>query len=85
MIKKMNLKIEVHQTLDRQLTLKDIYFVVTQFCVRCLDTRVCDEGIHNSYGMLGQETNGAGGMFKVFRTIPIVTDIVNDVKKTSKT
>ena len=31
--------------------------------------------------MLGQETNGAGGMFKALRTIPVILDIVEDMKE----
>lgn len=31
--------------------------------------------------MMGQETNGAGGMFKAFRTIPVILDIVEDMKE----
>lgn len=31
--------------------------------------------------MLGQETNGTGGMFKAFRTIPVILDIVKDMKE----
>lgn len=31
--------------------------------------------------MLGQETNGAGGMFKAFRTIPVVLAIVEEMKE----
>src|SRR5699024_7780919 len=29
----------------------------------------------------GQETNGAGGMFKAFRTIPVILDIVKDIEE----
>lgn len=31
--------------------------------------------------MLGQETNGAGGMFKAFRTIPVIREIIRDMKE----
>lgn len=31
--------------------------------------------------MLGQETNGAGGIFKAFRTIPVILSIVEDMKE----
>lgn len=31
--------------------------------------------------MLGQETNGAGGMFKALRTIPVILSIVEDMKE----
>ena len=31
--------------------------------------------------MLGQETNGAGGIFKALRTIPVMEAIVSDMKQ----
>ncbi len=46
-----------------------------------LEARIKDERIPLSYGMLGQETNGAGGIFKAFRTIPVILDIVEDMKE----
>lgn len=39
------------------------------------------ETIPIRHGMIGQETNGAGGMFKAFRTIPVILDIVEDMKE----
>lgn len=74
-------KVKVHLTLDRQLALKDADFVTTQFRVGLLDARVKDERIPASYGLIGQETNGAGGIFKAFRTIPVILEIVEDMKK----
>lgn len=73
--------VKVHLTLDRAEALKDADFVTTQFRVGLLDARIKDERIPFSYGMLGQETNGAGGIFKAFRTIPVILDIVEDMKK----
>ena len=46
-----------------------------------LPARVLDERIPLSHGMIGQETNGAGGMFKAFRTIPVIFDIVKDMEE----
>ena len=74
-------KVTVHLTLDREEALKDADFVTTQFRVGLLEARIKDERIPFSYGMLGQETNGAGGMFKAFRTIPVILDIVEDMKR----
>ncbi|SUH37863.1 phospho-beta-glucosidase B [Salmonella enterica subsp. enterica] len=34
-----------------------------------------------SHGYLGQETNGAGGLFKGLRTIPVIFDIIKDVEE----
>jgi len=73
--------VEVHLTLDRREALKDADFVTTQFRVGLLNARIKDERIPFSYGMLGQETNGAGGMFKAFRTIPVILGIVEDMKE----
>lgn len=73
--------VKVYLTLDRKEALKDADFVTTQFRVGLLDARIKDERIPFSYGMLGQETNGAGGIFKAFRTIPVILDIVEDMKK----
>ena len=73
--------VKVHLTLDRREALKDADFVTTQFRVGLLNARIKDERIPFSYGMLGQQTNGAGGIFKAFRTIPVILDIVEDMKE----
>ncbi|KPG69963.1 MULTISPECIES: 6-phospho-beta-glucosidase [unclassified Enterococcus] len=73
--------VTIHMTLDREEALKDADFVTTQFRVGLLNARVKDERIPAYYGMIGQETNGPGGMFKAFRTIPIILDIVEDMKR----
>lgn len=73
--------VTIHLTTDREQALKDADFVTTQFRVGLLDARIKDERIPAYYGMLGQETNGAGGMFKAFRTIPVILEIVEDMKR----
>lgn len=73
--------VKVHLTLDRREALKDADFVTTQFRVGLLEARIKDERIPFSHGMLGQETNGAGGMFKALRTIPVILDIVEEMKE----
>lgn len=74
-------EVDIHLTLDRKEALKDADFVTTQFRVGLLNARIKDERIPLSYGLLGQETNGAGGIFKAFRTIPVILDIVKDMKE----
>lgn len=74
-------QVKIHLTLDRKEALKGADFVTTQFRVGLLEARIKDERIPAYYGMLGQETNGAGGMFKAFRTIPVILDIVEDMKR----
>lgn len=73
--------VKVHLTLDRREALKDADFVTTQFRVGLLNARIKDERIPLSHGMVGQETNGAGGMFKLLRTAPVIKGIVEDMKE----
>ena len=70
MVEAAGLPMEVHLTLDRREALKDADFVTTQFRVGQLDARIKDERIALKHGLIGQETNGAAGMFKALRTIP---------------
>ncbi|MFC0562096.1 6-phospho-beta-glucosidase [Halalkalibacter alkalisediminis] len=81
MIEKAGLPIEVHLTLDRKAALKDADFVTTQFRVGLLEARAKDERIPLKYGVLGQETNGPGGLFKGLRTIPVILDICKDMEE----
>ncbi len=81
MFEAAGLPTKVITTLDRAEALKGADFVTTQLRVGQLEARKLDERIPNSYGYLGQETNGAGGMFKALRTIPVILDIVNDVEE----
>lgn len=79
MVEKAGVPMEIHLTLDRREALKDADFVTTQLRVGLLDARIKDERIPLSHGIIGQETNGAGGMFKAFRTIPVILDIDKDM------
>lgn len=81
MVKAAGIDCDVHLTLDCRHALQDADFVTTQFRVGLLDARIKDEAIPLKHGMIGQETNGAGGMLKAFRTIPVVLSIVEDMKE----
>ena len=56
-------------------------FVLAQIRVGKLPARVKDEKIPLKYGLLGQETNGIGGMFKGLRTVPVIVDIAHRMEK----
>ncbi|MEC0284389.1 6-phospho-beta-glucosidase [Terribacillus saccharophilus] len=81
MVEKAGLPIDVHLTLDRREALKDADFVTTQFRVGLLDARAKDERIPLKYNVIGQETNGPGGLFKGLRTIPVILDICKDMEE----
>ncbi|MDT2598736.1 6-phospho-beta-glucosidase [Enterococcus hulanensis] len=81
MVQAAGIDCEVHLTLDRKAALKDADFVTTQLRVGLLDARILDERIPLSHGLIGQETNGAGGIFKALRTIPVILEIVEEMKE----
>lgn len=81
MVEKAGVPIEIHLTLDRREALKDADFVTTQFRVGLLAARAKDERIPLKYNVIGQETNGPGGLFKGLRTIPVILDIVKDMEE----
>ena len=81
MVKKAGVDMEIYSTLNRREALKDADFVTTQMRVGLLQARIKDERIPLSHGEIGQETNGAGGMFKGLRTIPVILDIIKDVEE----
>ncbi|GCD11439.1 6-phospho-beta-glucosidase [Clostridium tagluense] len=81
MIKKSGLPISVYGTLDRTTALKDADFVTTQIRVGGLEARIIDEKIPLKYKVIGQETNGPGGLFKALRTIPVILGIATEMEK----
>ncbi len=80
MFAKAEIKTKVSFTLDRRAALNGADFVLTQFRVGGLAARAKDEKIPLSYGMIGQETTGLGGMFKALRTVPVILDICKDME-----
>lgn len=81
MIQKANKPINVSWTLDRNGALDQADFVCTQIRVGGLEAREKDEKIPLQHGFIGQETNGAGGIFKAFRTVPVLMDLAKDMNR----
>jgi len=81
MVEKAGVPIAIHLTLDRREALKDADFVTTQIRVGQLDARILDEKIPLKHGVIGQETNGPGGLLKGLRTIPVIMEICRDMEE----
>ncbi|MFP5113304.1 6-phospho-beta-glucosidase [Bacillaceae bacterium C204] len=81
MVEKAGVPIKIYLTLDRKEALKSADFVTTQFRVGLLEARKKDESIPLKHGVLGQETNGPGGLFKALRTIPVILDICREMEE----
>ncbi|HBE6262739.1 6-phospho-beta-glucosidase [Escherichia coli] len=81
MVVKAGIPLKIVKTLDRRTALQGAHFVTTQFRVGQLKAREMDELMPLSQGYLGQETNGAGGLFNGLRTIPVIFHIIKDVEE----
>ncbi|MFC5650457.1 6-phospho-beta-glucosidase [Paenibacillus solisilvae] len=81
MIEKAGLPINLHTTFDRREAIEGADFVTSQMRIGMLDARSRDEKIPLKYGLIGQETTGAGGFAKALRTIPVILDIAKDMEE----
>ncbi|UOQ46704.1 6-phospho-beta-glucosidase [Gracilibacillus caseinilyticus] len=81
MIQQEKKEIKLSWTLDLEYALREAEFVTTQIRVGGLDARERDERIPLSHGFIGQETNGAGGILKAFRTFPVMLQIAEAVHR----
>lgn len=81
MVAKSGLPMKIHLTTDRETALRNADFVTTQLRVGQQEARIHDEAIPLKYGVLGQETTGAGGFMKAQRTIPVLLDLCRDMER----
>ncbi len=59
--------------------------VLIQLRVGGQAARLVDETLPNRFGLLGQETTGPGGFAKALRTVPVVLDIADVVRRRART
>ena len=71
-------RVTVTGDLDRSVEYAD--FVLIQIRVGGQRARLADETIPLELGCIGQETTGAGGLAKAFRTVPVVLDVAERVR-----
>ena len=72
-------RLESTGELDRALDGAD--FVLIQIRVGGQEARFQDETVPLACGCIGQETTGAGGLAKAFRTVPVVLSIAEQVRE----
>jgi 6-phospho-beta-glucosidase len=70
---------ELDCTTDRRRAIDGAAFVLVQLRVGGLAARLKDETIPARFGLIGQETTGAGGFAKALRTVPVVLGIADDM------
>ena len=77
----MGYSVKITETSDRREALNGADFVNVQIRVGGNQARIQDEKIPLKYGVVGQETTGAGGFMKACRTIPVMLELARDVEK----
>ncbi|OBZ13995.1 glycoside hydrolase [Bacillus sp. FJAT-27264] len=66
---------------DIEYALTDADYVITTIRVGNDRSRVIDEQIALKYGVIGQETTGPGGFSMAIRTIPVLLDYCEKIKR----
>src|ERR671936_1908947 len=75
------LDIEVSATTDRLAALDGCDAVLSSFRPGGFAARVHDERIPLEHGLIGQETQGAGGFFMALRAIHVLKDVCADMER----
>jgi 6-phospho-beta-glucosidase len=71
-------------TTDIKEAAKDAKYIVNQIRVGGMMARARDERIPPQFGMVGDESLGAGGFANAARTLPVVVDYVRKINKVNK-
>jgi 6-phospho-beta-glucosidase len=74
-------RLETTGELDRAIDGAD--FVLVQIRVGGQEARLRDETVPLACGCIGQETTGAGGLAKAFRTVPVMLSIAERVRESA--
>lgn len=83
MLAKAGVSAEIVTTDSMEEAVTGSDYVLAQIRVGGMAARIRDEKIPLRYGLLGQETTGIGGMMCAFRTIPVMRELTQIVKKRS--
>ena len=71
----------LEQTGDLDRAVDGADYVLVQIRVGGQEARLRDETVPLACGCIGQETTGAGGLAKAFRTVPVVLEIAERVRE----
>jgi 6-phospho-beta-glucosidase len=72
--------LKITATTSRRDGLTDADAVLTSFRPGGFEARALDERIPLSHGVIGQETQGPGGLFMAFRSVNVFKDILTDIE-----
>ncbi|HEX5039741.1 MAG TPA: 6-phospho-beta-glucosidase [Candidatus Limnocylindria bacterium] len=81
MLRRMEWPGRLTLTTDRDAAVDGADFVLVQLRVGGQAARLLDETLPLRFGTIGQETTGAGGLAKALRTVPIVLELADLVRR----
>jgi 6-phospho-beta-glucosidase len=81
MARARGLDLTVTATTDRRAALQDADAVLSSFRPGGFAARALDERIPMRHGMIGQETQGAGGFFMALRAITVLRDVCDEIEE----
>ena len=81
MAKAQGVEIEITTTTDRVAGLTDADAVLSCFRPGGFEARALDERIPISHGLIGQETQGAGGFFMALRAVAVLRDVADELER----
>src|SRR3954470_17659022 len=81
MAKARGLDLTITATTDRRAALQDADAVLSSFRPGGFAARALDERIPLSHGLIGQETQGAGGFFMALRAITVLREVCAEIEE----
>jgi len=79
MVKARGLDLTIEATTDRRAGLSDCDAILSSYRPGGFAARVLDERIPLKHGIIGQETQGAGGFFMSLRSVNVLKGVVADL------
>lgn len=79
LVRAQGLDITVETTTDQRAGLTDVDAVLSSYRPGGFEMRQADELIPMRHGVIGQETQGPGGMMMAFRSIQVIKTILDDL------
>lgn len=83
-LRHVDMPTRISLTTDLDSAVADADAVLVQIRVGGQAMRLLDETIPLKHGQIGQETTGAGGAMKALRTVPVVLDIAERVRRLAR-
>jgi len=80
MARARGLDLRTTATTDRRAGLQDCDAVLTSFRPGGFEARHIDESVPLKHGLIGQETQGAGGFFMALRSLAVMQGVVEDMQ-----